>query len=360
MNFAQIVEDIKYNIINSNERCCIYIAVGSAAHMAKAGELEDLYYHQYPKCLEILKQETNINIVHILIDPMIEMPPFITIDTRKGLSFIKRDEQRYYSNDGKHIVYSLKEAINIKCYPEREGTIDITNELNELNKLAIDENLLLVYHDFTGRQNKLVAEYFDKSIMEHLDHIIYGIGSRGDHGCYIDLLHPTSLFAYIVDMEYNRRDIIRVFNIYYCMYNKLDISMTVDIYPLDYINIITCSIESVLTHALEFFNNSLLCDMRIIYQLMTGKTKLDEFNKYFVDNIRKINCNNNEEFKYLFDNKKYDECFNKLLQLYSPYLDSIIYLKHMTTTSNNLMQYIIEEPNEYNWYPRLKNLVSHT
>ena len=84
---------------------------------------------------------------------------------------------------------------------------------------------------------------------------------------------------------------------------------------------------------------------------------MDEFNKYLIQNIREINCNDMDEYKMLFDNMEYDKCFSKLLILYSPYLDSIIYLKQMTASNIDLMHYIIEEKNEYNWYPRLKSLI---
>ena len=138
MNPNNIILDIKRNLMNSRnprELCCIYIAVGCAAHMVKDGKLEDLYYHQYPKCLEILKNETNINIIHILIDPTLESPPFMTIDRSKGVDFIQSSPISYTSNDGKHMVYSVKEAINIECYGKREDTVDITQFLIELNIL---------------------------------------------------------------------------------------------------------------------------------------------------------------------------------------------------------------------------------
>lgn len=360
-----IILDIKRNLMNSRnprELCCIYIAVGCAAHMVKDDKLEDLYYHQYPKCLEILKNETNINIIHILIDPTLELPPFMTIDRSKGLDFIQSSPISYTSTDGRHIIYSVKEAINIECYNKREDTVDITQFLIELNKLAIDENLLLVYNDFTGRPNKLVAEYFDKNLVNNLDHIIYGLGARGDHGCYIDLLHPMCLFAYIIDRNIPnipngnipKRDIVRVFNIYDIMNKKANINMVVNMYPLEHIHIITSMIESVLIQTIEYFNNTILCNLRILHQLLIQKTKLNEYSSYLIENIRE---SNGAEFKTLFESGEYKTCFEKIKQMYTNKLDIIIYLKQLNTSPSDLMRYIIDDKNEYQWYHRLKSIV---
>jgi molybdopterin synthase catalytic subunit len=79
MNLSNIIDHIKQSINNITNPICIYIAVGSAAHMVKdingMKQVEDLYYHQYPKFLEEMHNDIkNLVTYHILIDPMIESP----------------------------------------------------------------------------------------------------------------------------------------------------------------------------------------------------------------------------------------------------------------------------------------------
>jgi len=355
MNLQEIINDIKSKIEGDCGMFCIYIGVGSAAHMVKDGKLEDLYYHQYPKFLENMHRDNSrLTTFHILIDTMMESPPFMTIDHSKGLTFNKINNNMYYSDDTKHIVYSLKETVTMCAYTQYNkynDYTDITDYLHQLNNIAMEENVLLVYNDYSGRSPQPISEYFDKYIVDHLDHIIYGLGSRGNHGCYIDLLHPSSLFAYNIDYN-SKRDYISVFNIYYLLYHKVDINRMIETYPLEHIEIISSSIDDVLKMTLEYYNNHLLYDMRILYQLMTQKAKMEEFNEHII-----LSMFENEEIKDNMREQNYELCFYKLVELYSKKLDIIIYLKQLETTSSKLMSYIIEDKNEYNWYTRLKSIV---
>ena len=358
MSFENIISDITEKVKDTKQMWCIYIAVGSAAHMVNDGILEDLYYHQYPKCLEVLKGETNTRIIHILIDPSLESPPFMTIDTRKGLDFYKMGNNIYASEDNMHVVYELKQSVTIGCYNNNsENITDITSSLHKLNKLAVDENILLVYNDFTGRPNNIVADFFDKSIENHLDHIIYGLGGRGDHGCYIDLLHPICQFAYIIDYN-NKRNIVRVFNIFDCMNKEISIESMIDIFSLKYIDIISANIEDALNQVYVYFNGKILPNLRILYQLLCNKTKLNEFNTYMIENLCKLNI---DRFKEYFDNGDYKTCIDKLILYYSSYLNIILYIKKIEYTPDQVMQYIIDDNDEYKWYGRLltinKNII---
>ena len=358
MSFENIILDITEKVKETRNMICIYIAVGSAAHMVKEDNLEDLYYHQYPKCLEVLKGETKTNIIHILIDPSLESPPFMTIDDRKGLDFYKTGANVYTSDDNTHVVYELKQSVTIECYNNNsENITDITSSLHKLNKLAVDENLLVVYNDFTGRPNNIVADFFDKSIENHLDHIIYGLGGRGDHGCYIDLLHPLCQFAYITDNN-NKRNIVRVFNMFDCMKKQIPIEAIIDIFSLQHIHIISAHIESALEQVNAYFNGTILPYIRILYQLLCKKTKLEQFSIYMIENLCKLNI---DRFKEYFDNGEYKICIDKLIVYYSSYLNIILYIKKIEYTTDQVMQYIIDDNNEYNWYGRLlkinKNLI---
>lgn len=348
---TQIINDI--DKLDKMIPICIYVGIGSAAHMVKNNCLEDTHYHQYPKCLEELHQIINMVSFHILIDPTLENPPFMTIDKSKGLIFehVNSDTNIYVSLCKKHYVYSIKEAINT-LGETRYGESDITEGLHILNKIAIDMNILLIYNDFTGKSIKPLAKYFDEYINYHLDHIIYGLGNRGDYGCYIDLTADTSKFAYRLEKNVGQRNIIKVFNIHHLTYNKLDIDKETIKYPVEHIELISTSIISALEQTYEFFNDVVFKDLRLVYQLMTGKTKLDEINPIILLNI--YNTIYYRDIKSIFETGNYKLCFYKLLDLHSSELDIVIYIKKLKMDKNILMNQVVTNENEYMWVEELK------
>ena len=58
-----------------------------------------------------------------------------------------------------------------------------------------------------------------------------------------------------------------------------------------------------------------------------------------------------------FNTYQYKTCFNKMLEVYSHELDSIIYLKNIKSDRMELMQYIVSDPSEYQWSDTLKNIL---
>jgi len=384
MALQDILQDIQKNIQNIHTPICIYIGVGSAGHMVfREGVVDDLYYHQYPKCLEEINNYIpNITMIHILIDPTLESPPFMTIDKSKGLEFnlnlnlnpnpnqnlnlnnnnnnnlnlnsnSNANFDYFVSNDSSHIVYCVKKAIKLAPY-EYDPTIsyeDITNDLSRLNAMCIENNILLVYNDFTGRPIKPLADYFDQSIKYNLDHLIYGIGSRGDLGCYINLLDLSCKFAFRLERNI-KRDCVKIFNINHLMLNNLNMIKEIERYPIEQIEIISASIDAVLSETYENFNTNIFSILRPIYQLMINKTKIEELNFYLKERIQSI-----VDIKLYFDEKNYGECFDILLQTFSSELKKVIYIKNIQSMPLDLLKYITSEPNEYKWIHRLKSLL---
>ena len=342
MKLSTIIDLINQDIPNIKTHICFYIAIGSAGHMVKTENgVDDLYYHQYPKFLEEMHQKIDMTTFHILIDPSLESPPFMTIDNSKGLVFNNND-MCHHSLDNKHIVYCMREAVTMSVYNYQAYT-DITHELHQLNDLAIENNILLVYNDFSGRNSKPLANYFDKSISKHLDHIIYGLGNRGNHGCYIDILHPSCKLAYKLDGS------IKVFNPFYMLYNKLNILEEIDTYSIEDIEIITTSIENILNYSYQDFINNFGI-LRIMYQLMTDKCK--EPSEYFIERL-------DDCMKEIFKIGDYKLCYEQLLIKYSYDLDIIIFLKNIKINKIDLMRLIVSDSNEYNWGNTLKNILDN-
>ena len=371
MNLSNIIENIKQELINIHGPICIYISVGAAAHRVEMKDnapfLDDLYYHQYPKFLEEMQIIDNLTTIHILIDTSMELPPFMTIDKRKGLDFISSGNNKYKSTNNRHIVYSLKQTITMCAYNLHNNYIDITSELHELNNIAIEENILLVYNDFTGKSNKPIAEYFDNMISPHLDHIIYGLGSRCDFGCYIDILKPICKFAYILDKN-EKRNIIKVFNIFDLIYKNKNINEEIEKYPLDTIDVISTTIVCIIDDTYKYFIDTIFPVLRTVYQLLTEKLSIDDLgyflNTLFEKNIFTPYINSTDiNYKLLIDNlyqnielKEYKECFDQLIEAFSYHLDKLIYVKQLDANRLELMKQITSDINEYTWITHLKNI----
>ncbi len=94
-------------------------------------------------------------------------------------------------------VYSFSYYIShtIDRYSD-EKYIDATSFLDELNRLAIQNHWFVVVNDFSGRIMNNLAEYYDQSLIDHKNHIVYSIGMRIDGGCFLDLLNPICNFVF--------------------------------------------------------------------------------------------------------------------------------------------------------------------
>ena len=229
MQLSTIINDIKKRILTIplDEPVFIYIGVGTCAGLKNNnGILEPQNYHQYPPFLQHLKNKiVDLNLFIVLIDPMQEQPPYMVAD--KGMHWINYNDLHnndlhnndlhnndLHNNDlhnnnnnntnnftstlppatASAIAYSLLQSVYTDPYDCYGDSTNITEELRELNKYVIDQGITLLYHDFTGRRNNLLAEYFDPEIKTHLNHVIYGMSARQDHGCYFDLLDTSSFF----------------------------------------------------------------------------------------------------------------------------------------------------------------------
>jgi len=207
LTLSTIFTDVKERIsaIPLNEPVFIYIGVGTYAGLKnKDGILEPQNYHQYPPFLQDLKNKiVDLNLFIVLIDPMQEQPPYLIAD--KGFLLNNNNSAATTSAiaattsagvTDRIVIYSLLQSVYTDPYDCYGDSTNITEELRGLNKYVMAENITLLYHDFTGRRNNVLAEYFDDEIKTHLNHVIYGMSSRVDHGCYFDLSDASSFFPW--------------------------------------------------------------------------------------------------------------------------------------------------------------------
>lgn len=217
-NNNEIVEDNYSNedmnnitqYINSlgENNVIVYIAVGSAAlrleqdDVLQTWKINQTDEQQFPKFLGTLKTINPTFPTHIiLIDPALEKPPFVVCNSKK------EKQEDWIENKVGDITHFHNEATNTHVYTINQnityphmnydiGYVNIDNFLTTINNYAIINKWFLVFQDYSGHIVEQLAKYYDNQLNGHLNHIIYGIGSRFDGGCFIDLTSQRCQFVY--------------------------------------------------------------------------------------------------------------------------------------------------------------------
>lgn len=358
MDFSTIINNIKnkINYIPINEPIFIYIGIGTYAGLINNnGILELQNYHQYPPFLQNLKNIIpNLNLFIILIDPIQEQPPYMVHDKALQEENIDNNYKFYRSNNNKLIMYSLNKKIHTEPYESYNDCINITQELRELNNYVIDNRITLLYHDFTGRRNSLLSEYFDKEIGHSLNHVIYGMSARQDHGCYFDLSDIKSYFPFRIIQEQGKRVLIELFNIYnYIVNNKINlIQIENQHYPQNMNSMINCQIEQVIDIVKKDLINHIMSSLRILHRLIVGDEQyenihIDYIFNYFPKHYR-------EEYFKLFYERQYKIIYNKIIDFFSKDMDIVANLKNYDISGRDMLLFITHGNKPYEWYNNIK------
>ena len=366
-----ILNDIINSIIDKTstipleEPVFIYTGVGAAAgSVDQNGILQLENYHQYPPFLQNLKNTIpNLHIFIILIDPYQENPPYMATDKNLILEYsststINKNIECYSNN--KLTVYVMRKCVYTEPYEAKEDYINITDQLRHLNNFAINNNITTLYHDFSGRKNALLAEYFDKGLNEHLDHIIYGLSAREDHGCIFDLTTISSYFPFKIDyvefLNNNKRIIIKLFNIFRfttldTVKEKLEIEMTN--YPPYMLPMIEKQKEQVISSIKKELINEIFSMFRIIVRLITGDETYEEVkNVYFFNNLPEDE--KNKAFS-MYHKKDFNNLFDFLINYYGKKIDIVSKIKYLDISGREILLFIINGSNPYDWYKSMNN-----
>jgi len=374
MLFDTIINSIinEIEIIPLENPVFIYTCVGGAAGLIDDnGILQPENYHQYPPFLQNLKNTiANLHMFIILIDPHQESPPYMVND--KNLLDIKKifenkneidnnsDVKYYTNNDNTLTVYTMHKDVYTDPYESKNGNINITEQLRKLNLFAIENNITTLYHDFTGRKNSLLAEYFDSSLYDHLDHIIYSLSAREDHGCIFDLSHFSSYFPFRIDSQSfinrNKRVIIRLFNIF--RFTTMDIiTEKIEIETMNYPPYMRIMIEKqkeqVITTIKDELRNDIFSNLRIILRLVKEEEKYEEIKHvYFFNNLPEYEKN---KALSLYHEKKFNNLIEFLINYYGKKIDLVVKIKKLDISGREILQFIINGTNPYDWYKSLEN-----
>jgi hypothetical protein len=338
-----VFDNIINNIREKQEaNVTVYIAVGSSAGKVKYDEvfenwkIDPMYEQQFPPFLSTLKlHDLSLPIHIILIDEKLENPPFVVCDSKKNIQEGWLQHNTFWFNPITNIyVYPIYLNITYPPYIEQDqnnGYIDISTFLIAINQNAMKFDWFVVFHDFCGRNVKLLAEHYDNSLIkckiDHRDHIIYGLGARFDGGCYIDLSTPVCQFVYKFDTNS-----IKTFNPYTYDYNTLKQIYNTKSDDTTESKIIRSQITTVFENLLQFLKTNLFSVTRQFKILATGgDVKIHSSSYKYISNKYGI------DFQNMIDSKDYKNLMiaisNVLLMELSCYIDQNV----VKNTINNIL-----------------------
>lgn len=374
----QIISSIN-NTINSpelqNTPIMIYVGVGTFAGLMTNQDgitfLEDKNYHQFPPCVKkIFFENRQLHLFIILIDPLQEDPIYMSTDRQLN--------KRLFNSNWIHINDSIEIYINnrISVYPFRKAVktkindhhfddniIDITDNLFQLNRISIENDITFLYHDFTGHDTpKLLEKYFSNQILNNLDHIIYGIGGGYINDCYNDFTSSEAFLPTI--LEYESRPIIKVFSIikklneYIILREirqdiKFDEFITIEInrYGMQHMEGIMKQFEKLREDFKFKFKNYIIYILRILKDY-----KYENNNNHIIDDLTYY-LNKIDTDKKIISMIKLKEphIFKKTINIFAKmFEDEIKIMTFDTKYEHNNGSYLIERitfnENKYKWF----------
>lgn len=352
--FADISENVP-----PGEPVLIYIGIGTFAGLMTFRNdqdgnptirvLESENYHQYPPFIRHLKQTVpNLHLYIILVDPMQENPPHMIRDQEYTQeTFYEECPDKYNSYDNLTQIYVLRKSVTIsRAYTDRfmsKEYIDITHDLEMLNEFCMEHNVSMIYHDYSGRDVKSVAECFDKQLGEHVDHIVYGFGARADFGCYFDLNAPHSSYPYVLENDRGHNS-LKFFNIYKYINSGKYYLLETERQLYENQNMVNAQITEFTNLIRDEMRNYSLSVLRMIHRLITGLSA--DINERFTIRIR---ATHREMIRQLYDNQEYQKLFETLIDYYSIDLDIYCKIKNFDLSGKDILQFLISNPDPYKW-----------
>jgi hypothetical protein len=364
-----IYNEIKLDISNlrTDRPVIVYTGVGTfAGRIDKVnGILERNHYHQFPPFLQdIYKSDDKVNIYLVLIDPYQEDPPYVTQDetffpTSVGSGAIHLERLT---------VHTLRKFVHTAAeekLPHQEEGEDITAALTDFNDYAIQHDITFFYHDFTGKPNAFLADHFDDSIVNHHDHIIYGLCCRHDGGCYIDLNSDAAYMPYRIHQR-EHRACFSFLNYFQFLLTAPDNHYQLTkCRPIDIIHVLDHdynNIRLVLSHynfLLENIQhkmiNDILTHFRVVFRVLTGVE-----NDKDVDPLRLLYNLPPPLVKKTKSTNDYGELFNEMKTYYGDReLTWLAKLKGMDMNGPELLEFMLQGDKPYEWYKTIKEMLRH-
>lgn len=335
----------------------LYIGVGAASNngVNNNNPLPLEHYQQFPPFLQDLRNQIpNLHVFLLLLDPYQENPPRVALDY--NLSDKYQSGCQYQGNQLQAFVYRVS-VYTEPDYNHLEHGLNITETLRDLNDFAKANRVSLLYHDFSGRDVALLAEYFDTENSNHLDQIIYGLSAREDHGCMFDLTQAHAYFPYRIDRSphNNQRPRIKMFNYYNHIVNQTyDMAEhELQLHSPEMRGMADIQKNQIVRRIQSRFKIANLSLLRQVRKCMLDQAHAAEADLYPLNQIPRF-CR--EIFQELFQEKNYDLLFELLFNYSISELNIIVNLKKMEMTGEELLTFITMDEDPYKWYNTLSGL----
>ena len=369
-------DQIKNSIIQAQHvPTLIYIGVGTAAtngsrsangsRSSNQGQhLDQANYHQYPPFLQDLKNKIpQLRLYLGLIDPQQEDPPCAVQDHRlcaTGDHYTSQDRTMELHVWRQAVctdpyIDTASEAANAVANAVASEAYNITEQLRALNQFALDQGVSLLYHDFTGRNVSLIAEYFDQELGEHLDQIVYGLSSRADHGCYFDLTQPNAFYPVKIDPHTH---VLKMFNFYkyinapdrrniYAAAAK-DLRMT---YPPETHHFLEVHQEQICESQQTELKNHSMTMLRNVFRWLNEdrNTPIND-----VSNMNLFNFMAPLTRAPFIHASNYAEMFDLCYRYIASKLELIAQIKNLDITGEEMLRFITADKDPYKWYDNIK------
>lgn len=352
------LNDFKNEItsIPNDEPVFIYIGVGAASSVGAKGQLLSEHYHQFPPFLQDMHNRLpHLHLFLLLFDPYQESPPKVATD----YALIDHsNSDHHYSRDFLHVFVFRHAVYTQPDFNHREGAVDITATLRDLNQFVKENRISLLYHDFTGRRTALVAEYFDHENKTHLDQIVYDMSGREDHGCFFDLTQTHAYFPFRVDhSESNARPIIKMFNYYKYSVNNAYEKSVIELQQFPaYMHHLADVQKNQIINAIctKFKNTNIALLRQVRKQIIEPQPDDPAYSTYIFNDApfpyRKI-------FEDLYNEKNYDLLYEIIFNYSADELNILSKLKEMDMTGQEILTFITADADPYKWYNTIKGLL---
>lgn len=361
-----------------NTPCIIYMGIGTYGGMLTNNNghyiLEDKNYHQFPPTLQkIYRDNKDVHIFIILVDPLQEKPVFMSKDDNlkeklfNNLDWITLEDNLEIYINNRITVYPFRHMVKTHAYDmhDIDDIVDITCHLDRINKISIDKDLTFIYHDFSGRDTSFhIEKYFYNSIKNNLDHIIYGLGNGLINECYFDFTTPASFLATKID--YRSRKLITSFNLRYIIEKYKDkpnnisfeeyIYDIIDSYGLENYENIQGQIQITIDNFKYKFKNYIIYIFRIIKdfndKLINGGVceRINEIMYYISTFSKDISDYINNLVRH-----KDINIFEKTLEMFGKLYKNEIKIALMNSQYSNysyidILKIVTENQDKYKWF----------
>ena len=338
----------------------IYVGVGAASATLGKAPLSLDHYQQFPPFLQELRNTIpHLHMFLLLLDPYQENPPQVAVD----YDLRAKQTDQYSSTDGTLQAFVFRQAVYTDAdtqHPEKAS--NITETLRDLNRFVKEQRASLVYHDFSGRKTGLLAEYFDRENLDHLDQIVYSLSARTDHGCYLDLMQAHAFFPFRLEPSAERPQ-VKLFNYYKYIANNsyADVSMEIQAFPPEMRPLMKVQRNQIIQNIRDQFKNTNLSLLRQAHaELIPKQAQQPEqqeqpaMQDYSFNQLPHLY---RQMFIELFKEKEYSLLYDLLFNYSASELDVLAKLKEMEMSGEELLTFITMDEDPYKWYNALNSLL---